>query len=98
MYIIVILQYVNETNVKYGLSLKYTKLEAMEVGLWARTFQVTGDEERSTAAQMTVVRTTKYTTTTTCHQYPLINCQSLNRGLKRERRPVWSPSGHIAHQ
>ena len=30
---------------KYGLNLKYTKLEALEVGLWARTFQVAGNEE-----------------------------------------------------
>ena len=37
----VILQYVKETNMKYGLNLKFT----LEVGLWARTFQVAGNEE-----------------------------------------------------
>ena len=41
----VITQYTKETNVKYGLNLKFTKLEALEVGLWARTFQVTSHEE-----------------------------------------------------
>ena len=30
---------------KYGLNLKFTKLEALEVGLKARTFQVAGIEE-----------------------------------------------------
>ena len=40
-----ILQYVKETTMKYGLNLKLTKLEALEVGLWARTFQVACYEE-----------------------------------------------------
>ena len=35
-------QFVDETNLKYSLDLKFTKLEAPEVGLWAKTFQVTG--------------------------------------------------------
>ena len=30
---------------KYGLNLKFTKLEALEVGLWARTVQVACNEE-----------------------------------------------------
>ena len=34
-----------ETNMKYGLNLKFIKLEALEVGLWAITFQVAGHEE-----------------------------------------------------
>ena len=29
----IIMQYVEETNIKYGLNLKFTKLEASEVGL-----------------------------------------------------------------
>ena len=41
----VIAQYMKETNVKYGLNLKFTKLEALEVGLQTRTFQVAGHEE-----------------------------------------------------
>ena len=41
----VIMQYMKETNMKYGLNLKFTKLEALEVGLWAKTFQVAGHEE-----------------------------------------------------
>ena len=35
-------QYVDETNIKYGLNLKFTKLKAPEVGLRAKTFQVVG--------------------------------------------------------
>ena len=30
---------------KYGLNLKFTKLEAPEVGLWAKTFQVASHNE-----------------------------------------------------
>ena len=41
----VIMQYVEETNIKYGLNLKLSKLEALEVGLWAKTFQVLGHNE-----------------------------------------------------
>ena len=41
----VISQYIKETNMKYGLNLKFTKLEALEVGLLARTFQVAGNEK-----------------------------------------------------
>ena len=41
----VITLYVEGTNMKYGLELKFTKLEALEVGLWAKTFQVVGHEE-----------------------------------------------------
>ena len=41
----VIMQYIKETNTKYGFNLKFTKLEALEVGLWARTFQVAGNEQ-----------------------------------------------------
>ena len=41
----VISQYVKEINMEYGLNLKFKKLEALEVGLWARTFQVAGNEE-----------------------------------------------------
>ena len=38
----IIMQYVEETNIKYSLNLKLTKLEAPEVGLWAKIFQVAG--------------------------------------------------------
>ena len=41
----VIAQCVKETNMKYGWNLKLTKLEALEVGLWAKTFQMSGHEE-----------------------------------------------------
>ena len=41
----IIIQYVEETNIKHGLNLKFTKLEAPEVGLWAKTFQVAGHDE-----------------------------------------------------
>ena len=41
----IIAQFVEETNLKYGLDLKCTKLEAPEVGLWAKTFQVAGQNE-----------------------------------------------------
>ena len=34
-----------ETNTKYNLNLKFTKLEAPEVGLWPKTFQVAGHNE-----------------------------------------------------
>ena len=36
----IIVQYMNETNIKYSLNLKFTTLEAPEVGFWAKTFQV----------------------------------------------------------
>ena len=35
-------QYLDETNIKYRLNLKFAKLEALELGLWAKTFQVAG--------------------------------------------------------
>ena len=41
----VIAKYVEETNMKYWLNLKFTKLEALEVGLWMKTFQVVGHNE-----------------------------------------------------
>ena len=41
----IIIQYMEETNIKYGLNLKLTKLEALEVGLLANTFQVAGHDE-----------------------------------------------------
>ena len=41
----IIMQYIDKTNMKYGFNLKFTKLEAPEVGLWAKTFQVAGHEE-----------------------------------------------------
>ena len=46
----VISQYIKDTTIKYGLNLKFTKLEALEVGLWARTFQVAGQRGRPTTA------------------------------------------------
>ena len=39
------MQFVEETKLKYGIDLKFTNLEAPEVGLWAKTFQVTGHNE-----------------------------------------------------
>ena len=41
----IIAQYVEQTHIKYGLSLKFTELEAPEVGLRAKTFQVPGHNE-----------------------------------------------------
>ena len=38
----IIAQFVEETNLKYSLDPKFTKLEAPEVGLWTKTFQVAG--------------------------------------------------------
>ena len=38
----IIMQFVEETNLKYELDLKYTILQAPEVGLWAIIFQVMG--------------------------------------------------------
>ena len=34
-----------ETNIKYSLNLKFTKLKALEADLWAKTFQVAGHNE-----------------------------------------------------
>ena len=45
MYNKIIAQFVEETNLKYGLDLKFTKLEAPEVGLWAKAFQVADHNE-----------------------------------------------------
>ena len=39
------MQFVEKTNLTYGLDLRFTKLEAPEVGLWAKTFQVAGHNE-----------------------------------------------------
>ena len=39
------MQFVKETNLKYGLDFKFTMLEAPEVGLGAKTFQVEGHIE-----------------------------------------------------
>ena len=36
----IIVQYMEETNIKYGVNFKFTKLEAPELGIWAKTFQV----------------------------------------------------------
>ena len=41
----VITQYMEETNIKCGLILKFTNLEALEVSLWAKPFQVVGHNE-----------------------------------------------------
>ena len=41
----IIVQFVEETNLKYGLDLKCTNLEAPEVDLWAKTFQAMGHSE-----------------------------------------------------
>ena len=38
----IIMQYVEETNLKYRLDLKFAILEAPEKGLWAKTFQIVG--------------------------------------------------------
>ena len=39
------MQYVEETYIKYGLNLKFTTLEASEVGLWVKIFQVAGHDK-----------------------------------------------------
>ena len=36
----IITRYVKEINLKYGITLSYTQLEATEIGQWAKTFQV----------------------------------------------------------
>ena len=41
----IIMQFVEETNLKYGLDLRFSKLEAIEVGLRAKIFQVAGYNE-----------------------------------------------------
>ena len=53
-----------EKNIKYGLSLKFTKLEAPEVGLWQKTFQVMAHNGHQPATQWTTVRTTETPATT----------------------------------
>ena len=35
----------DKTNIKYRLNLKFMKLEAPEVGIWAKSFQVVGHNE-----------------------------------------------------
>ena len=40
-----IVSFLEETNLKYGLDLKYAKLNASEVGLWAKAFQAEGHSE-----------------------------------------------------
>ena len=42
MYNMIIAQFVEETNLKYGLGLNFTKLDVLEVGLWTKIFQVAG--------------------------------------------------------
>ena len=41
----IIMQFVEETNLKYSFDLKFTELEAPEVGLWVKIFQVAGHDE-----------------------------------------------------
>ena len=41
----VIGKYMDETNIKDRLNLKFTQLKAPEVGLWPKTFQVVGHNE-----------------------------------------------------
>ena len=41
----IIVQYIDETNIKYSLNLKFTRLEAPEIGLSAKTYQVASHEE-----------------------------------------------------
>ena len=36
----IIVQYIDKTNIKCGLNLKFTKLEAPQVGLWAKNFRL----------------------------------------------------------
>ena len=45
MYNKIIVQFVEETNLKYSSDLKFPNLEAQEVGLWAKTFQLAGHNE-----------------------------------------------------
>ena len=82
---------------KYGLNLKLTKLEALEVGQWARTFQVAGNEEGPQLPNKQWLEPQKHNNHNK-HQHPLMNCQSLNSRLKLAKRPVWLLSGHIACQ
>ena len=41
----IIAQFVKETNLKYSLDIKFTKLEAPDVGLFVKTFQLVGHSE-----------------------------------------------------
>ena len=45
MYNKIIVQFVEETNLRHGLNLNFTKLEAPEVDIWVKTFQVAGHNE-----------------------------------------------------
>ena len=45
MYKKITVQFVEETNTKYVSDLKFTKLEAPDVGLWVKLFQVLGHGE-----------------------------------------------------
>ena len=40
VYITIIAKHVKEINLKYGIELSYTQLEATEIGHWAKSFQV----------------------------------------------------------
>ena len=57
VYYKIIIQFVEKTNLKYGLDLKFTKLEAQEVGLWAKTFQEAGhDEDQQLTKQLALLQ------------------------------------------
>ena len=49
----IIAQFEKEANLKYGLDLTFTKFEAPQVDLWAKTFQGTGhDEDQQLSKQL----------------------------------------------
>ena len=92
----VISQYIKETNTKYGLNLKFTKLKALEVGLWARTFQVAGDEKGPQLPERQWSEPLK----TQQPQYtsiPINELLVIEQWVEMEKRPVWPCSGHTAH-
>ena len=93
----VIVQYTKETNVKYGLNLKFTKLEALEVGLGQEHFRWLV-MRKAHSCLVNSGQNHQNHNHHSIHQCKQMNCHSLYSGLKLTKRPVWPPSDHIAHQ
>ena len=88
----VIGQYVDETNLKYGLNLKFTELESPEVGLWAKTFQVVGHIEDQQTPKEQQSEPPRPQMTMPTSELPVIE-----QWVETTRWPVQLPSGLIAH-
>ena len=100
----IITQFVEETNFKYGLDLKFTKLESPEVGLWAKTFQVAGhNKDQQLPSNLHCHNSWNqpnynhsiHNNNHTKQHYVQINCHLLNSGWKLTNWPVWLQSGII---